>query len=66
MVWVKFLADFSYKPMQAVTLDYPRGTHANVPTPVAQAALAAGLAIEEVPEEKPRTAQVRVRPKVYR
>lgn len=64
MVWLKFTADFSFKPSPAVTQDFRRDSYANVTTACARAAKDAGKAIEEEPPERLRSATVKVRPKV--
>lgn len=44
MPWVRFIADFDFKPKRAVTIAYRRGMVKMVTTPCANAALAAGKA----------------------
>lgn len=63
MVWLKFTADFSWKPTMAATIDYPRGSYSNVPSACAAAALAAYAAIEERPPERQPSAAIRLRRK---
>ena len=50
MVWVKFLSDFTFKPTQQVSIDYPAGAHSNVTAACANEAIAAGAAVEEAPD----------------
>lgn len=45
MPWVRFTADFDFKPMPAVTYGYRAGHVGNVTTPCATAAVAAGKAV---------------------
>ena len=63
MVWVHFLTDYTYKPSQQVTMDFEADTYANVPTPVANAAIDAEAAVKEDPPEARRTATVKARQK---
>ncbi len=44
MPWVRFTADFDFKPKRAVTVAYRQGMVKMVPTPCATAAIAAGKA----------------------
>jgi hypothetical protein len=50
MPWVRFLADYDWRATPAVTFAYKAGTVANVTTPCAKAAKAAGKA---TPTERP-------------
>lgn len=43
-MWVRFTADFSYRPKPTVVIDYKAGMVLNVPTPAANAAISAGKA----------------------
>ena len=45
MAWVRFLADFDFKPRPQVTIAYRRGQAANVTTPCAAQATATGKAV---------------------
>lgn len=44
MAWLRFTADFDFKPKPAVTLAYKAGQEKLVTTPCAAAAVAAGKA----------------------
>lgn len=44
MPWVRFTADFAWKPIPAVTKKFRAGTVANVTTPCANKAIARGKA----------------------
>lgn len=45
MAWVRFTADFDFKPSAAVTIGYLVGMVENVPTRCATEAVAAGKAV---------------------
>jgi hypothetical protein len=45
MVWVKFTADYDFKPKRAVTIGYRAGMVLNVPAAAARAAVAASKAV---------------------
>lgn len=52
MPWVRFTANFDFKPKPQVTQAYLAGDERNVTTPCAKAAIAAGKAVEI--ERKPK------------
>jgi len=45
MPWVRFIADFDFKPVPGVTIGYLAGMEKNVTTPCAGAAVDAGKAV---------------------
>ncbi|OAM77701.1 hypothetical protein A3840_08705 [Devosia elaeis] len=47
MPWVRFKADFDWRPRQGVTIAYKAGMHLLVTTRCAEAAIAAGKAERE-------------------
>lgn len=46
MPWVRFTADFDFKPKPQVTLAFRAGQEKNVTTPCAEAAIAKGKAVK--------------------
>ena len=45
MPWLRFTANFDWKPKPQVTIAFKAGQEKNVPTPCAEAALAKGVAV---------------------
>jgi hypothetical protein len=45
-MWVRFTADFDYRPSKMTTIAYKAATVLNVPRPAGDAAVAAGKAVE--------------------
>lgn len=58
-MWVRFIADFDFKPKLAVTIAYKAGTVANVTNACAERAIALGRAVKDVKANKAEEAKAK-------